>query len=298
MITRVRDRARARVSDRRAPHVEDPPVVAGGGGAPIYALTDAAAISTYLQGLKSPAIADDLSPAEGFNFDGGTPPTGGQVTVAGFIASAELSADYNSLTVATAHGFGAPTAHGVAGDLSDAAAWEAGDTSLFAFGDAEAFVLLARAAITAAPSDATRGLLGRGALASPHYGLMVNTDGTLTVRIKTGFGGPPTTATLAGSVADGVPRWLAMFRSITGATFGVARAGVAAATSALAGTGSPDAGTGRLFTLGDIASGSTPPFNGGPTAVIDHLLGFRGASAEALIANLADILAGLEAAES
>ena len=102
MITRVRDRARARVSDRRAPHVEDPPVVAGGGGAPIYALTDAAAISTYLQGLKSPAIADDLSPAEGFNFDGGTPPTGGQVTVAGF-ASAELSADYTAFTVATAH---------------------------------------------------------------------------------------------------------------------------------------------------------------------------------------------------
>ena len=289
ILTRSRSRARPRVPGR-VPS-------AAGGGAPapagIYALTDPAAISSYLQALVSPAIADDLSPSDGFNFDGG-----GQFTIGAFLGGGELGADYNALTVATPHGYGAPTARGVAGDLSDAAAWEAGDTSLFAFGDAEAFVLLARAAITAAPSDATRGLLGRGALASPHYGLMVNTDGTLTVRIKTGFGGPPTTATLAGSVADGVPRWLAMFRSITGATFGVARAGVAAATSALAGTGSPDAGTGKLFTLGDIASGSTPPFNGGPTAVIDHLLGFRGASAEALIANLADILAGLEAAES
>lgn len=290
MITRVLERSRARAGTRRAPHVEDPPVAGGVAEAPIYALTDAAAIGAYLQALTTPAIVDSCAPSDGFNFNAGV----GQFTVGAFLGGGSFDADGNAATVATPHGQGLPQSHGV--DAATSEAWEAGDASLFAF-DSAAWLLLARLTVTAIASDGfTRTVLGRGGTASPHFALVVVDDGTLKVQAKVGFGGPPTNVTLAGSVADGVPRWVAVYRSITGSVLGVARAGVAPATVALGAGSTGAAGTGAIFTFGDLLSGSSPPFRGGPTAVLDHLLGFT-ANAEAMITNIADILTALEAAE-
>lgn len=285
---RVLDRVGVRVRRRRFAHGADPAASVAPGAAPIYAMTDAAAISTYLQGLAS--IGDSCAPSDGFNFDGGA----GQFTVGAFLGAGSLSATYNAAAIATPHGFGIRQTHGVVGSptYADAEAWQSDDDVLFAF-DEEPWLILARLTVTAIATDGfERGLLGRGSAASPHYALMLLADGTLKARAKVGFGGPPTTTTLAGSVADGVPRWIAFWRSITSAQLGVARAG-AAATTALGAGSSYQAG--KFFAFGDTV-GSSDPFVGGPDAVADHLLGFR-THAEPVIANIGAILTALEAAE-
>ncbi|HVV85553.1 MAG TPA: hypothetical protein VHE35_20980 [Kofleriaceae bacterium] len=265
----------------RGPTRVNPTPSGGGGGSGIYAAADGAAISAYVGGIIG--SSDDLTPAACWPFD---------TDAIDIIGAVELVASGSAALAASAHGQAAVIAPWPDDDADDVGgAWQTADATALAF-TIEPWLFVVRVSINAAP-PATRALLGRGSAASPHYMLGVDTSGQFFGRAKQM--GAPTVATLTGGVADGAPRWVALYRTVTNQKLGVATAALGAAEAAFADTVNLSNGSAAVGLYDNLNSNSPP--KGGIDSAVEHWLAWKGAAAETLIAELDTLLAGLEAAE-